>query len=269
MTMTLERPDHSPGRRPTGVNGWLVIGGIFTLLVVVLGALGVAGWLGFRTEIQTQVYQTAITDLDIDLTTGDLRVAVGGEGAVTVTRRLHWSFTKPTFQENFDGQRLSVTQSCGSVFMPGPGCGVDYTVQVPAGTSLRAHTDTGDIEVNDIRGPVDVGTSTGDVSISGVVGDLSVRTGTGDITVVGARSPHVDASTSTGDIELRLADSPQTVTANTGTGDVDVTVPQGEVYHVQTETSTGDSSVGVHTSDTAPRTIKVHTSTGDIGIAYA
>jgi hypothetical protein len=250
------------------VNGWVVIGSIFTLLAIALGALTVVGWLGYRTETQTQVYRQPITELKIDLGTGNLTLAPGSDNTVTVTRRLHWSFRKPTFEERWDGQQLTVTQNCTGFFAPGPNCGVDYTVQVPAGITVQAVTDTGDINVRDIHGPLDLQTSTGDVSATGASADLTVRSNTGDVLVAGA-SAHVDASTNTGNVTLHLTAPPQAVSARSDTGDVMITVPQGGVYKVQTNVDTGDANVAVTRSDTADRTITAATNTGNIDISYA
>lgn len=268
MTATVEKSDTSPIRRPTGVNGWLVVGGVLTIILVVSGAISVAAWLGYRTETQTQAYPGLIREFDIELGTGDLRVVAGAEDAVVVTRRLHWSFTKPTVHEVLEGQRLTITQSCRPSLAAGPNCGIDYTIGVPTGIRLRAHTDTGDIVVDGVRGTVELSTSTGDISITAAAGDLLLRTDTGSVTVTGAHSFHVDVSTDTGDITLGLAGAPDAVTASSDTGDVRITVPRGGLYHVQSEVGTGDASVTVQTSDASDRTITARTDTGDIGITY-
>jgi hypothetical protein len=268
MTVTMDNPPSTAAPRPAGVNGWLVIGSIFTLLTIAFGTLGVVGWLGYRTETQTQVYQQPITALKVDLGTGNLTITPGPDNTVTVTRRLHWSFRKPTFEEQWDGQQLTVTQNCSGFFTPGPNCGVDYTVQVPAGISVQAVTDTGDINVRDIHGVLDLRTSTGDVTSTGASADVTIRSDTGDVTATGT-SAHVDASANTGTVTLHLTAPPQAVSAQTDTGDVMITVPQGGVYKVQTSVDTGDANVTVMRSDTADRTITARTNTGSIDISYA
>jgi hypothetical protein len=273
MTVTMENAPASAAPRPAGVNGWLVIGSVFTLIVIGLSTLGVVGWLGYRSETQTQVYQQPITALKVKLGTGDLTLTPGSDNTVTVTRRLHWSFRKPTFEERWDGQQLTVTANCDGfvtpgVFTPGPNCGVDYTLQVPAGISVQAVTDTGDITVRDLHGPLNLQTSTGDVSDSGASADLTLRSDTGDVLATGT-SAHVDASTDTGNVTLHLTAPPQAVSAQSDTGDVMITVPPGGVYKVQTSVDTGDANVTVTRNDTADRTITARTNTGDIGISYA
>jgi CheY-like chemotaxis protein len=44
------------GYRSSGPNGWLVIGGVLTALLIATGTLAVTGWLGYRAESQHQTY---------------------------------------------------------------------------------------------------------------------------------------------------------------------------------------------------------------------
>jgi hypothetical protein len=253
--------------RPGGPNGWLVLGGIVTALLIAAGTLTVIGWLGYRTETQRQVYDQTATSIDLDISTGDLTLVPGEPGEVVVTRRLYWSYSKPTIDERWDGQTLRVTGDCRGWWI-GPGCGVDYTLEVPEGVAVRAQTSTGDVTVRNIRGALQLTTSTGDISVTGATGALKLRTSTGDIRATDLTSSTVDASASTGDIMVILTAAPQSVAVRTSTGDIDVFVPTGQTYRVQTEVSTGDVRVGVRQSDDASRSITARTSTGDIDIHY-
>jgi hypothetical protein len=266
--MTVIEATHAgPTRtRPRGPNAWLVLGGIFTVIVIVAGGLSVAGWLGYRTEVQTQVYRQAVTSIDIEVDTGDLTLAPGDAGTVAVTRRLFWSYSKPTIDEQWDGQTLRVTGDCRGWFWLGPGCGVDYTVAVPEGVSVLARTSTGDISVSNIRGVLRLSTSTGDIRVSGAAAALELRTSTGDITATTTGAAPVDASTSTGDIDLRLGASSPDVMARTSTGDIQITVPGDVAYRVQADTSTGDVRVSVSQDDRSTYAIRARASTGDIDI---
>jgi hypothetical protein len=254
--------------RPGGPNPWLVIGGVFTALLLIAGGLSVAGWLGYRTEIQQQTYRAEVTSIVVDVGTGDLTLSPGESGVVDVERRLFWSYRKPVVDERWDGRTLRVTGDCSGWFSIGPGCGVDYTLRVPEGVSVQARTSTGDISVLNIGGELHLTTSTGDVRVTGGAGALQLRTSTGDITATDVAAPTIDASTSTGDIQLRLAAAPRTVAAEASTGDIRILVPDGDDYRVDADASTGDVRVSVQLNDSAGRSIFARASTGDIGISY-
>jgi DUF4097 and DUF4098 domain-containing protein YvlB len=76
----------------------------------------------------------------------------------------------------------------------------------------------------------------------------------------------VVASTSTGDIDLRLDTPSPEVSARTSTGDIRVIVPGDVAYQVQAETSTGDITVSVPQADGSRYAIHARASTGDIDI---
>jgi hypothetical protein len=248
MTVTTTHLPPTPGRRsrPTGPNAWLVIGGVGTAILLIAGALSVAGWLGYRTEVQSQVYHQSIATIDIDIATGDLVLSPGEPDTVSLTRRLHWSYTKPTVEEHWDGQTLRVTGACRGVSF-GPNCGVDYTVAVPPGIAIRAHTSTGDVLVRDLHGELQLSTDTGDIIASN----------------------SVTASADTGDITLSFSAPPQAVSAGTDTGDVTLAVPPGDDYHVQAQTDTGDVGIAVQQNEGSARSITARTNTGDINISYS
>lgn len=189
---------------------------------------------------------------------------------MAVHRRIFWSYAKPTIEERWDGQTLQVTARCRAALLSlGPGCGVDYTIAVPEGVAVEAHTSTGDITVRGVRGGLRLSTSTGDIAITDVTGKLSLRSSTGDINATGLTSSDVEASVSTGDVDLRFSRPPQAVAARAGTGDVTVSVPEGEAYRVQADAGIGDTHIGVRQDGEAERSIVARTSTGDIDISYA
>jgi len=247
-TVSTAQPAPAPAMQ-RGPNGWLVIGGVLTAATLVLGVLSAAGWLSYRTEVQHQVYEQQSTDITVDIDTGNLTLTAGDPGTVTVTRRLKWAFAKPTVQEHWDGQSLQISSTCTRSW-PGPGCAVDYTIEVPEGVAVRASTSTGDITVRNLRGQLRLSTSTGDIHGS----DLA--------------SANVEAQTDTGDIVLRLTSPARAVSTRTSTGDIEIVVPGQDGYRVETRTGTGDVDVLVRRDDASQRSIAAHTGTGDIDVRY-
>lgn len=241
MTSVLER---APVRRRR--SGWLVFGSVFAVLALAAGTANAASWLARHTQVQDQAYPGPITRLVVETGTGDLTLLPGDQG-LRVHRHLTWSWTKPVIQESWDAGTLHIVTHCPVVSF-GVDCSVDYTLRLPAGTPVEAHTSTGDVTVRDWSAPVVLSTSTGDV------------TGTG------LSSPSVQAKASTGGVSLAFVHAPSQVQARTSTGDVTIRVPPGGAYQVRTDVSTGDVRVGVAQVSTGGGLIEARTSTGDIDI---
>ena len=89
---------------------------------------------------------------------------------------------------------------------------------------MRAETGSGNIEVLNVTGPVDVRASSGDVTGTRLGGDVSAETGSGNITLTLSR--------------------PASARAHAGSGDVELTVPAGR-YRVKSNVDSGDTEIGV------------------------
>jgi hypothetical protein len=106
------------------------------------------------------------------------------------------------------------------------GLWVDYTVDVPPGTSVGITTGSGDVEVRDVDGPVRVRTGSGNIEVRTAQGDVEVRTGSGDIHI---GELHGDADIQTGSGDVRLETVVGRVTVQTGSGDLTVDRVEGAV----------------------------------------
>lgn len=246
---------------------WLIIGIVVTVVVLAAGLFfgyrALAGSGSPSTDTTSTTYPQEITALDIRIDAGTLSVSPGPAGSATVQAALTWDGEKPTVTQQWTGTRLSVITGC-----PGRGrCEVDVTVTVTAGTSLTSTTDTGDVALTGLTGPVEVRTDTGEIRLSGLGGPVTAGAEVGSVTGEALTSGSVTATTETGDIALGFAADPQTVVARADTGDVTVTVPRSSTgYQVTAETDTGDRRVGVTQDRSATRTIEAHTGTGDVTV---
>lgn len=259
----------TPETRRRGSNGWLVVGGVLTALVLAAGVMSVAGWLGYRSQTETKTYYATVQGIVIELDKGDVIVVPGEEpGLVSVTRRIAWSYRRPEITERWDGQKLRISSDCGFWSLAGPRCGVTYTLQVPEHVAVQARTSTGDITVSDIQGALQLTTSSGDIRVTGAGNELRLHSTTGDIVASAIISPIVDASTGAGDIRLTLANAPQSISARTSTGDILIVVPPGPSYKVEADTRVGDERIAVRNDTWADRFIVARTSTGDIDVRY-
>jgi hypothetical protein len=95
---------------------------------------------------------------------------------------------------------------------------VDYTVTVPAGTSLDVRSTSGDVQITGVKGSLRADCTSGDVHIDGADQLEQVKTVSGDITVVGSAGTEVRVTNYSGDLTLR----------NVKARNLDVTTISGE-----------------------------------------
>jgi Putative adhesin len=241
-----------PPRPGSGITLLRVVGSIVAALVVAGTTVSVVSRFFHQHRVETAVYSQTLTGMSIRTTTGDVRVAVGEPGSPVVVRRvLDWSFGTAGSAETVTDGRLDIAARC-SIRLGVGSCSVDYEVTVPPNLAVRLDSDTGD------------------VGATGPVGDVAASTDTGDVRIQGATSARIDASASTGDVQVELASPPRDVAAHSSTGDVLVVLPaDGTSYDVRTSTPTGDATVTVPTAPGADRRIDASTSTGDVVVRAA
>jgi hypothetical protein len=152
---------------------------------------------------------------------------------------------------------------------------VRLALDVPDGLPVTVRTLSGDVESQDLSGPLSIGTSSGDVSVLGARGPSSIRTSSGSVT--GRELAGAQVRTTSGDVSIDGVSGP--LEARTTSGDLEVA---GARDSLTLDTTSGDLSVGP-----APRgidlttgsgdvrlegvsgTARVETSSGDVGVRFA
>jgi hypothetical protein len=252
--------------KTTAINPrWLATG----LLVTVAGmaSVGVTACKAVTattsTEQQSQTYQKQINRIELNLDAGNITLAPGDSSSVHVARTLHWRTTKPTIVEDISGQTMRVTLTCPQQ----DGCSVDFTIELPAGVTVQAKTQAGDVKITDITGALDITNESGDIRVANAVGEVRITGDSGQISGTGLRSPVFTAKSDSGDIELAFTDAPQTVEAKTQSGDVTVSVPRTSGnYRVQADTNAGRRTVSVDVNSSSSRSITAQTDAGDVTV---
>lgn len=175
---------------------------------------------------------TGQADLDVTTGSGDVVVRTGPAGAVRVIGRIHandsWFGTgreaadkvkaleaKPPVEQTGNAIRI------GRVDDPDlqRNVSISYEITAPAQCKLRSHTGSGDQNIGDISGPVEIGSGSGDLVLAGIGGRVDAKTGSGDITA-GAVHGGFDAKTGSGDV--RAKDVAGEIAVSTGSGDVEI-----------------------------------------------
>ena len=95
---------------------------------------------------------------------------------------------------------------------------VDYEISVPAETTVRTRSGSGDQIIEGTRGNVDTQTGSGDVKLANLTGEIQLQTGSGNI-----RAHHISGAmkggTGSGDVEIE----------ETAAGDIDLHTGSGNI----------------------------------------
>ncbi|MGO1051379.1 DUF4097 family beta strand repeat-containing protein [Crossiella sp. CA198] len=233
---------------------------------LVTGAVLLSGCslIARNRETQQQDFEQKIAKLEVTLDSGDVEVRAGGDGKVSVTRKLEWANNKPVAHEEWSGETLRITPpTCSN------NCGINYVITVPAAIAVQLRTDSGAVSVYDVKGDLRLETDSGDVRADNPVAALWARTGSGTVTTSGARSPKAELHTDSGDITAGFAAAPGSVVAEAGSGAVTVTVPKEPAgYQVTAKTDSGKKDIAVTQEASSPRTISATADSGDVTVKY-
>lgn len=166
--------------------------------------------------------------LDIGNVSGSVTVSVGGTDTIVIDAVKRVRSRGGDVKDQMDRTQVTMTERAGRVEVKTTFTGrnlhtsVDYVVTAPAGTSVYAHSVSGDIKITGIRGEVRadsvsgnvtalsapgatlVRSVSGDVKVSGVSNQDALRASSisGNVTVSGAKVRSLDADSISGEILL-------------------------------------------------------------------
>jgi hypothetical protein len=248
-----------------------LVGVVGVLGLIALGALSTVVQFFRQEAVETLPLSAGVTRVVVGTDTGDIRVraAVGTE-APRLTSTLRWTTDRPRVQRDVTGDTEQLDARCRPQWLTND-CSVDLELVLPASTTLKIDTNTGDVSITGIAADLEAATTTGDVRLSAVSGaTIATRTDTGDITVLAtAADGTVKADTDTGDVRITMTGAPRSVHAKTDTGDVTITVPPGTGYAVSGSTDVGERTVSIATDPASDRSISAQTSVGDVRLLAA
>ena len=259
-------------------DGRIIGGGL-----VVLGLALAAGAFAERETDDTTTIDQAITQVELQTGSGDVRIETGDVPSTKVEEHREFLlFNTGKAHRVEDGGKLVLDSDCGWR------CEATWVVTVPMGTKVTGKSASGNIElrgvgavdvraasgdvtVNDATGSVRVDVASGNTTVKGAVGGVDLTAKSGDITATDlSGGGEVKADAASGDIELTLKD-PTSVTADAASGDVIVHVPAtaGTKYKVDTETKSGEATVRIPTDPAATTVLTLRTKSGDVEVTGA
>jgi DUF4097 and DUF4098 domain-containing protein YvlB len=168
---------------------------------------------------------TGPVDLEVQSHSGDIVVRSGPAGSVTVRGKIyvgdHWLFGNRHADVSDIEQNPPLRQEGNNIrvdYVNAHDISIDYEITVPADTTVRTHSGSGDQTIEGTRGNADLQSGSGDLKLTQITGDLRIQTGSGNVR---AReiSGTVRGGAGSGDIEVE----------ETGAGDIDLHTGSGNV----------------------------------------
>jgi DUF4097 and DUF4098 domain-containing protein YvlB len=261
-----------------------------------------------RGSFQRTLTVTGSVDLDVRTGSGDIDVHSGAVGTVQITGRIKVSGWSDNGEEKVRKleQNPPIEQKGNSIrigYITDPelrhNVSIDYQIVVPQSTNLTAHSGSGDLKIDGIKGPLVARTGSGDVHISNlgsrveahsgsgdlrmenVNGDVLARTGSGNIQGDGVAGAF-DAETGSGDVSLRQTATGEVrvrtgsggldlhgvrgmLDANTGSGDLTVEGNPGGEWKL----SAGSGTIKLRLPSSAGFNLDASTSSGSISLNHS
>ena len=203
-------------------------------------------------------------DLEVQTRSGNVTVRSGAAGSVAIHGKIfvgdHWLFGNRHADVSDIEQNPPLRQEANSIridYVNARDISVDYEITVPAETTIRSHSGSGDQTIEGTRGNIDLQTGSGDVRLRRLTGEIRLQTGSGDVRALGISGP-VRGGAGSGNIEVE-EDGAGDVDLHTGSGNVSVLGIQGALH---AEAGSGDISA----EGTQTGTWEIRTGSGNVHI---
>ena len=203
-------------------------------------------------------------NLDVMTHSGDVRVRAGSSGSVQIHAKIyvsdHWLFGGRNGDVQSVEQNPPIRQEGNSIhidYVNVRNISIDYDITVPADTSVRTKSGSGDQTVEGTHGNAEVQTGSGNVHIENLNGEVHVQTGSGDVRARQV-SGSVRGGTGSGNVEVEES-GPGDIDLHTGSGGINVRGVQGSFRG-----ETGSGGITAEGSQTGPW--ELHTGSGDVRV---
>src|ERR1022692_116433 len=164
-------------------------------------------------------------DLEVLSRSGDITVRNGAAGIVSIHGKIHVGDSWFSGGHKADVQEIQnnppIRQTGNTIhidYVNINNVSIDYEITVPENTAIRAHTGSGDQDVEGLKGNVDLESGSGDMKLARLTGELHFQTGSGNVRGNALAGP-LRAKAGSGDIEIE----------ETSQGDVDIRTGSGNI----------------------------------------
>jgi hypothetical protein len=239
----------------------------FAKLAIVLVVL-LASTLLFASTPQGTFEKTLTVsgpvDLEVLTHSGDVTVRAGSSGSIFIRGKIyvgdHWLMGNRQADVHEIEQHPPIRQEGNNIhieYVNMRNISVDYEITVPADTTVRTRSGSGDQTIEGTHGSVDTQTGSGDVKLANLNGEIRLQTGSGNIRARQVSGP-VRGGTGSGDVEIEEAASGD-IDLRTGSGNITARGVQGGFHG---ETGSGD----VTAEGTQTGSWEIHTGSGNVHV---
>lgn len=219
----------------------------FTLALIVAAGLSTlaSASSSYQGSFQKDLPVTGTVDLEVLTRSGDITVHSGSEKTVSIHGRIHvndrWMSGGKENEVHQIEQNPPISQTGNSIhidYVNAREISIDYEITVPADTSLRTHSGSGDQTIEGLRNNLNLESGSGDMRVSNLKGEVHVHTGSGNIE---AReiSGSFNAEAGSGDIRVE-GNMASDFRVRTGSGNVEARTVTGGLH---VEAGSGDITV--------------------------
>jgi Toastrack DUF4097 len=224
-------------------------------------------------------------DLEVLTHSGDVRIKAGSSGSVQIHGKIYvgdrWFGGRREEDVHAIEQNPPIHQNGNSIhieYVDYRNISIDYEITVPADTTIRTKSGSGDQTVEGTHGNAEVQTGSGDVRLANLQGEIRVQTGSGNVRARDV-SGSVRGGTGSGDIEIEET-SAGDIDLHTGSGNITARGVQGS-FHGETgsgeitaegkqsgtwEARTGSGNVHLRLPSNAAFDADIATSSGSIDV---
>lgn len=236
----------------------------FTILLVVLFASipGLANTPQGTFDKTLQV--SGPVDLEVLTHSGDITIRTGSSGSVMIHGKIYvgdrWFTGKREGDVQAIEQNPPIRQDGNNVhidYVNYHDISVDYEITVPADTTIRSRSGSGDQIIEGTHGNVDIETGSGDVKLSNLTGEIRLHTGSGNIRAQEISGP-VRGGAGSGDIEIE-ENGQGDIDLHTGSGNITARGIQGAFHG---EAGSGD----ITAEGTQTGAWEIHTGSGNVHV---
>jgi Toastrack DUF4097 len=200
-----------------------VLGGLLLAFLIAYGAYHLTD-IASRHSFDVATGYGGVRSLEVDGGTGDvhLTAAAPGSDVIAVEHVIEGLSAPDRKAVRGAGGSLRLSASCSITISNN--CGVSYTISVPPGVAVNAHSGAGDVDARGLNTTAALRLSSGDGDVNALdisVGNVTLDSGNGDVTATLERAPtRLDASSGNGDVTLTVPNTTYAVRATSGNGTV-------------------------------------------------
>jgi DUF4097 and DUF4098 domain-containing protein YvlB len=227
---------------------WTALVAVSAVLLLAAAAVLGALWLSTRATSSTSftaLVPGTLGGVEIEVGRGDIEILGGATPDLLVSRVDTSVFGHSPEEQRFvtDGT-FRIESSCPDLVIGS--CAADYQLTVPERAALTIDAEHGDVTVTAYRGSAVLSTLGGAVTVDAFCGRA------------------LDATATSGDIEVVATCQPERLTLRTTTGDITLRVPPGR-YSIDADTIGGRRDVrGLADEPDAPARVQLFSAEGDV-----